>query len=122
MASPTLRRRTSYRAVGRHARPSRHPFFTGIVIVLVALTMVTSGASAATIFFYGQNLPSVKDFQHRFQFQNTLILDRNSHKLYDLADAGKGRRIVEPLRQTTGTAAGYAKHGEYWLTGPQGHG
>jgi len=84
--------------------------------------MVTSGASAATIFFYGQSLPSVKDFQHRFQFQNTLILDRNGNKLYDLADAGKGRRIVEPLRQTTGTAAGYAKHGQYWLTGPKGHG
>src|SRR5690348_17368167 len=48
---------------------------------------------------YGENLPSLKNFQHRFQFQNTVIRDWNGQKLYDLADLSKsrGKRVVEPL-------------------------
>ncbi|GAC1396650.1 MAG: hypothetical protein NVSMB52_10210 [Chloroflexota bacterium] len=82
--------------------------------------MLTSGASAATMLFYGDNLPSLKDFKNRFQFQNTLIRDRNGTVLYNLADVntkGRGQRVVEPLTLPGHSHEWYVKHREEWLAG-----
>ena len=73
MASHTLRRRAAYRALGRHKRSRSHPFLRVVIVLLVGFTMFTSGASAGTIFFYGENMPTLKSFKSRFQFQNTVF-------------------------------------------------
>src|SRR5919199_3080981 len=99
MASRTLRRRSAYRALGRHGHRKSHPILRVVIVLLVGFTMLTSGASAGTLFFYGDNLPTVKNFTGRFQFQNTLIRDKYGKVLYDMADVTvvKGRRVVKPL-------------------------
>ncbi len=86
--------------------------------------MLTSGASAGTLFFYGQNLPSLKSFQGRMQFQNTVIVDRFGRKLFDLADLSnknRGRRVIEKLQWPGNTDAGFAAHGQDWLTDSARH-
>ena len=97
-----------------------------IIVLLVGITMFTSGASAATIFFYGNDLPTLKSFKARFQFQNTLIRDSQGHVLYDMADLSKhrGRRVVEPLAWPGHDKQYYQSHGEDWLVGtsPAQHG
>ena len=82
--------------------------------------MVTSGASAATMFFYGQNLPSLKNFKARFEFQNSLIRDSQGHVLYDMADLSskRGKRVVEPLVAAGHSTAYYRSQSEDWLVGP----
>lgn len=90
-----------------------------MVVLLVGITMLTSGASAGVIFFYGNNLPSLKDFKHRFQFENTLIRDWQGRVLYDMANISKnqGRRVVEPLMQPGNTSQHYKSQNEDWLVG-----
>lgn len=81
--------------------------------------MLTSGASAATIFFYGENLPSISKLKAQTQFQNTVFLDSTGkHVLYDMADLTNqqgGSRIVEPLRMPGHSSAYYRSHGQSWL-------
>lgn len=81
--------------------------------------MLTSGASAATMFFYGQNLPSLKNFKARFEFQNSLIRDSQGHVLYDMADLSskRGKRVVEPLVAPGHPTAYYRAQKEDWLVG-----
>jgi membrane peptidoglycan carboxypeptidase len=119
MASRALRRRASYRAINDHAKGRSHPLVRALIVVLVAFTMLTSGASAGTIFFYGENLPAVGDFKHRFEFQNTLIQDSQGRLLYDMADLkhGRGSRVVEPLYAPGHPTSYYRKNGEDWLVG-----
>jgi membrane peptidoglycan carboxypeptidase len=80
--------------------------------------MLTSGASAGAIFFYGQNLPTLKNFKARFQFQNTLIRDSQGNVLYDMADISKhrGRRVVRPLAWPGHSDQYYRAQKEDWLT------
>ncbi|MGH2447191.1 MAG: transglycosylase domain-containing protein, partial [Chloroflexota bacterium] len=118
MGSSTLRRRTSFRAVGSHRPRGTHPVIHILIVLLVAFTMLTSGASAATILFYGQNLPTLKNFSHRFQFQNSEIRDSQGHLLYTLTSASGIRRVVEPLRMPGATTRDYKARGERWLVGP----
>jgi membrane peptidoglycan carboxypeptidase len=104
--------------------------FRTLVVLLVGFVMLTSGASAGTFFFYGESLPTLKDFKARFQFQNTLIEDRFGNHLYDMADLSnknRGRRIVEPLIWPGHTTQYYRSQHEGWLVGPRsavddGHG
>jgi hypothetical protein len=120
MASRALRRRASYRAVNGHARVKSHPLLKFFLVGLVAITMVTSGASAATIFFYGQNLPTLKNFKQRFEFQNTIIRDSTGRQLYDMADLqrkGGGKRVVEPIRDPSHRTSYYRARNESWLAG-----
>ncbi|MGH2442788.1 MAG: hypothetical protein ACRDFX_06455, partial [Chloroflexota bacterium] len=90
-----------------------------LLVLFVAVMMLTSGASAATLLFYGQNLPTLKDFKKKFEFQNTRILDASGQKLYDLADLSKshGRRIVEPLQMPGQTTSQYRSSNQPWLVG-----
>ncbi|HZU13199.1 MAG TPA: transglycosylase domain-containing protein [Chloroflexota bacterium] len=125
MSSRTLRRRTAYRAINGHRRASTHVLIRVFIVFLVAFTMLTSGASAATIFFYGNNLPSVKSFDKATQFQNSVFYDRFGHELYNLADlsrAGGAERVVEPLQMPGHPTAYYQSRKETWLvgTGPSG--
>lgn len=120
MSSRALRRRSTYRALGRHDQHRSRPWLKLVIVLLVGITMLTSGASAATIFFYGQNLPTLGNFKHAFQFQNTLIRDRNGKPIYDLADlstTNRGRRVVEPLTAPGNPSAFYQQQHQYWLTG-----
>jgi membrane peptidoglycan carboxypeptidase len=86
--------------------------------------MLTSGASAGTLFFYGESLPTLQSFKHRFQFQNTVIRASNGKVLYDMADLSKtrGRRVVEPLQYPGSTTAGFKQQGSDWLVGIGDHG
>lgn len=86
--------------------------------------MLTSGGSAATILFAGDGLPALKNFQARYQFQNTLIRDSRGAILYNMADLSKtrGRRVVEPLVNPAHNSAFYRRHHEDWLVGPHGQG
>jgi membrane peptidoglycan carboxypeptidase len=90
-----------------------------MLVALVACTMLTSGASAATIFFYGENLPSISKLKAQTEFQNTVFLDSTGkHVLYDMADLSKqqgGSRIVEPLRMPGHSSAYYRSHHQGWL-------
>jgi membrane peptidoglycan carboxypeptidase len=124
MASRALRRRSSYRAINGHRRERSRPWLRFALVACVAIMMVASGTSAVTLLFYGQSLPTVKDFKAQFQFQNTRILDRNGHVLYNLADLSKsrGRRIVKPLVAAGQTTQYYKTHNEDWLVGEGGHG
>src|SRR5690348_7493254 len=99
MASRALRRRASYRAINSHNRTHTHPIWRVFLVIFVGFMMLTSGASAATILFYGQNLPTLKNFKGRFEFQNSLIRDSRGDVLYDMADlsSSRGKRVVEPL-------------------------
>jgi membrane peptidoglycan carboxypeptidase len=90
------------------------------LLILVAFMMLTSGASATTIFFYGLDLPSLNKFATRVAFQDTLIRDRNGRVLYDLADVSRkdrGRRTVEPLLDVSHPQAYYVANNQYWLKG-----
>jgi membrane peptidoglycan carboxypeptidase len=126
MASRAVRRRASYRALNNHRRYRSRPVLRILVLVLALFTLITSGASAATIFFYGQNLPSLGDFKHSFQFQNTRFYSSDGKLLYDLADLSKsktGRRVVEPLMWAGHDSAYYQAHKQNWLVGqPAGTG
>ena len=86
--------------------------------------MLTSGASAGALFFYGENLPTLKDFKARFQFQNTLLTDSQGRLLYDMADLSKkrGRRVVEPLIWPGHATQYYHANKEDWLVGDSGNG
>ncbi|GAC1325480.1 MAG: hypothetical protein NVSMB22_15390 [Chloroflexota bacterium] len=90
--------------------------------------MLTSGASAGTLFFYGQNLPTLKSFSGKMQFQNTVIMDRFGGKLFDLADLSnknRGRRVIEKLQWPGVTLARIrARHQDEYLTdmNPNNHG
>src|SRR5689334_18769349 len=100
MASRALRRRSTYRAINGHRKDKPRPLLRIMLVALCAFMMLTSGASAATIFFYGENLPSLQSFSKRVEFQDTVIRDRTGKILYDLADVSRkdrGRRTVEPL-------------------------
>jgi membrane peptidoglycan carboxypeptidase len=81
--------------------------------------MLTSGASAATILFYGENLPSIGTLKKQTSFQNTVFLDSTGkHVLYDMADLSSqqgGSRIVEPLRMPGHSTAWYQGHKQTWL-------
>ena len=81
--------------------------------------MLTSGASAATILFYGENLPSISKLKAQTEFQNTVFLDSTGkHVLYDMADLTNqqgGSRIVEPLRLPGHSTAFYRARKETWL-------
>lgn len=83
--------------------------------------MLTSGASAATILFYGENLPSISTLKAQTEFQNTVFLDSTGkHVLFDMADLTHqqgGSRIVEPLRMPGHTTQFYQTHHENWLVG-----
>lgn len=120
MGSRALRRRSTYRAINDHRRDKPRPLLRVVLVLFVGFMMLTSGASAGTLLFYGENLPSLQNFKARFEFQNTAILDRFGNKLYDLADLSKskGRRVVEPLVANGETTAYYQTHGESWLVGP----
>lgn len=122
MASRALRRRSTYRSLGRHGKSRSHPLLRIVLVVLVGIIMLTSGASAGTIFFYGQNLPTLKNFKQRFEWQNTIIRDYNLQPLYDMADMSKhrGKRVVEPLQATGSIPSGERS----WLVpaSPQAHG
>jgi len=124
MASRTLRRRATYRALGSHQRSRSHPLLRVVIVVLVGFTMLTSGASAGTLFFYGQNLPTLKSFKARFQFQNSLIRDQTGRVLYDMADLSKqrGRRVVEPLVDPRYPTSYYQANHQDWLVGSDGNG
>lgn len=124
MASRALRRRSSYRSLNGHRKDKPRPILRIVLVLFVGFMMLTSGASAATLLFYGENLPSLANFKHRFEFQNTRILDRFGGKLYDLADLSKsrGRRVVEPLITPGHTTAYYRTHGQDWLAGNGGYG
>jgi membrane peptidoglycan carboxypeptidase len=121
MASRAVRRRATYRALNNHRRYHSRPVLKILVIFLVLFTMITSGASAATIFFYGNNLPTLGNFKNHFQFQNTRFFDSSGHVLlYDMADLSKsktGRRVVEPLMMPGHTTAYYKQNKEDWLVG-----
>jgi membrane peptidoglycan carboxypeptidase len=124
MASRTLRRRSSYRALGRHSKHRSRPILRILVVFVVGFTMLTSGASAGTLFFYGQNLPTLTDFKKRFGYQNTVIRDRYNNVLYDMANVSKGHgsRVVEPLVLPGHTTQYYRQNKEDWLVGPEDHG
>jgi membrane peptidoglycan carboxypeptidase len=82
--------------------------------------MITSGASAATIFFYGESLPSLGNFKNHFQFQNTHFYAADRSLLYDMADLSKsnnGRRVVEPLVMPGHATAYYVSSKDDWLVG-----
>jgi membrane peptidoglycan carboxypeptidase len=126
MSSSTLRRRTTFRAVGKHKPKGSHPILRVLIVLFVGITMFTSGASAASIFFYGNNLPGFKDFKQRFEYQNTLIRASDGSVLYDMADlsrASRGSRVVEPLQMPGHSTAAYRADHEDWLVGTsrQGH-
>jgi len=94
---------------------------------MVGFVMFTGGASAGTLFFYGQNLPGLKAFKNRMQFQNTVIRARDGSVLYDMADmsqVGRGRRVVKPLCYPGRPTWWYRLHKEDWLVsgncGPNG--
>lgn len=120
MASRALRRRSTYRAINDHRKDKPRPLLRFVLVLFVGFMMLTSGASAGTLLFYGDNLPSLKNFKARFEFQNTTILDRFGNKLYDLADLSKskGRRVVEPLIAPGNSTSYYRQHGEDWLVAP----
>ncbi len=119
MASRALRRRATYRAINGHAKSQSHPLWRVALVLFVGFMMLTSGASAASIFFYGQNLPSLKNFKARFEFQNSLIRDSEGHVLYDMADLSskRGKRVVEPLVAPGHPTAYYLAQHEDWLVG-----
>lgn len=119
MASRALKRRSTYRALNHHNKHRTRPFLKIAIVTLVALMMLTSGASAGTLFFYGESLPSLHDFTKRFQFENTFIRANNGRILYNLADLSttRGRRVVEPLVMPGHTTRWYHQHGDYWLVG-----
>lgn len=120
MASRTLRRRVAFRAINDHTRSRPRAILRVFLVVLVALTMLTSGASAATILFYGENLPTLAKFKSQYQFQNTVFLDRYGHVLYDMADLSRkngAQRVVEPLRAAGHTTQYLQKQNESWLVG-----
>ncbi len=119
MASRALRRRASYRAINSHNRSRSHPIWRIFLVLFVGFMMLTSGASAATMFFYGQNLPSLKNFKARFEFQNSLIRDSQGHVLYDMADLSskRGKRVVEPIVAAGHSTAYYRAQHEDWLVG-----
>lgn len=119
MASRALRRRATYRAINSHNRTRSHPLWRIIVVLFVGFMMLTSGASAATMFFYGQNLPSLKNFKSRFEFQNSLIRDSQGHVLYDMADLSskRGKRVVEPLVSASHPTSYFRAQHEDWLVG-----
>ena len=121
MSSRALRRRATYRALNNHKRYRSHPYLRFLVVLLVLFTMVTSGASAATIFFYGESLPSLSNFKNHFQFQNTHFYAANGALLYDMANLSKsssGRRVVEPLISAGHHTAYYQANKDDWLVGP----
>lgn len=120
MASRALRRRSTYRALNHHNKHKSRPLLKVAIVTFVALMMLTSGASAGTLFFYGESLPSLRDFTKRFQFENTFIRAADGSILYNLADLSKtrGRRVVEPLIMPGHTTRWYRQHGQYWLAGP----
>ncbi len=124
MSSNALRRRSTFRAINGHKKDKPRPLLRIILVLVVTFMMLTSGASAATLLFYGESLPTVKDFKGQFQFQNTRILDRYGHVMYNLADLTKshGRRVVKPLITPGATTAYYKQHGEDWLVGEGGSG
>ncbi|HEX6508089.1 MAG TPA: transglycosylase domain-containing protein [Chloroflexota bacterium] len=90
------------------------------LVLFVGFMMLTSGASAATMFFYGQNLPTLKNFKARFEFQNSLIRDSQGHVLYDMADlsSARGKRVVERLVDTHHPTSYFVAHHDDWLVGP----
>jgi membrane peptidoglycan carboxypeptidase len=119
MASRALRRRASFRAINSHNRTRSRPIWRFVLVLFVGFMMLTSGASAATMFFYGQNLPTLKNFKSRFEFQNSLIRDSQGHVLYDMADLSskRGKRVVEPIVAAGHTTAYYRAQKEDWLVG-----
>src|SRR5919199_6504672 len=120
MASRTVRRRSAYRTLGKRNEKKSHPFLRIVIVFVVGFAMLTSGASAGTLFFYGDNLPTLGSFKHRFQFQNTLIRDGTGRILYDMADmskSGRGKRVVVPLIDPRHTAQYYQEHHQDWLGG-----
>ena len=121
MASRALRRRSTYRAINSHKKDKPRPLLRLALVLFVLLTMLTSGASAATLLLYGNSLPSLKNFKARFDFQNTRVLDRQGNKLYDLADLskGRGRRVVEPLVAPGHPTSYYRQRHQDWLVGTQ---
>jgi membrane peptidoglycan carboxypeptidase len=123
MASRALRRRSTYRAINSHKKDKPRPLLRLALVAFVLITMLTSGASAATLLLYGNNLPSLKNFESRFDFQNTRILDDHGHKLYDLADLsrGRGRRVVEPLIAPLHPTSYYRQNHQDWLVGTDAH-
>lgn len=122
MASRTVRRRASYRALNNHRRYRSRPVLRVLVVLLALFTMLTSGASAATIFFYGQSLPSLTNFKNHFQFQNTRFFAADGRTLlYDMANLSKsktGRRVVKPLVSPGHPTAYYQATKQDWLVGP----
>jgi membrane peptidoglycan carboxypeptidase len=123
MASRALRRRSTYRAINSHQKDKPRPFLRLALVLFVLFTMLTSGASAATILLYSSNLPSLKNFESRFEFQNTRIFDDQKHLLYSLADLsrGRGRRVVEPLIAPQHPTSVYRQQHQDWLVGTDTH-
>lgn len=80
--------------------------------------MLTSGASAATIFLYGNNLPGLSSFKKNIAYQNTVIRDRFGHVLFDMANMDgphAGRRVVEPLQMPGHSTAWFRQNKDSWL-------
>ena len=118
MASRTLRRRSSYRALNGHKRDRPRPLLRVLLVIFVLFMMLTSGASAGTILFYGESLPTPQDFARQLEFQNTVLYANDGHTvLANLANLNKGRRVVEPLVDRSHPASYFTSHGEPWLVG-----
>jgi membrane peptidoglycan carboxypeptidase len=120
MASRALRRRSTYRSLNGHRKDKPRPLLAFVLVMMLGFMMVASGASAATILFYGQDLPSLKAFTKRIKFQDTIIRDRTGRVIYDLADVSRkdrGRRVVEPLIDASHPESYYRQHNQYWLKG-----
>jgi len=120
-----MRRRSTFRALNGHKKEKPRPLLRFVLVMVVAFTMLTSGASAATLFFYGESLPSLTDFKNHMQFQDVIIKDSGGRVLYDMADLSqkdRGRRVVEPLVAPGHSWQYYRTHSQYWLTGPRGQG
>ena len=82
-------------------RDWRYSFFRGLLLTIVAATLllcVASGAAFAAYAYVASRLPSPEELRIRAStFESTKIYDRNGVTLYEVFDPSGGRRTEVPL-------------------------
>ncbi|HZU11358.1 MAG TPA: transglycosylase domain-containing protein [Chloroflexota bacterium] len=90
------------RIARRHAQPvHRTLWLRWVLVVIVLLSLMGTGAAAAAGYYFVSQLPPVSSFHARVGFQDAHIYDSQGRLLYDMADLARrtaGYRVVEPLQ------------------------
>src|SRR5579862_7637546 len=73
----------------------------GLLIVIIATIILTSGLGVGIYFYYARDLPRPQEIvQARQQFESTLIYDRTGKTvLYQVIDPSAGDRLSVPLSE-----------------------